>query len=44
MRLYGMSRFRAATGARPPRLVLGFGQVSERAIEPAIAAVADLLT
>jgi hypothetical protein len=40
--LYGMSDFRAA-GAGPPQLVLGFGQVPERAIEPGIAAVADLL-
>jgi GntR family transcriptional regulator/MocR family aminotransferase len=41
--LYGMSDFRATHQARPPQLVLGFGQVSDRAIEPAIAAVADLL-
>jgi hypothetical protein len=39
-----MSSFRATTTSRPPQLVLGFGQVSERAIEPAIAAIADLLT
>ena len=33
------------TGAAgPPQLVLGFGQVGERAIEPGIAAVADLLS
>lgn len=42
--LYGMGEFRAAGTAGPPRLVLGFGQVGERAIEPGIAAVADLLT
>jgi GntR family transcriptional regulator / MocR family aminotransferase len=42
--LSGMSRFRATTASGPPQLVLGFGQVSERAIEPAIAAVADLLS
>jgi GntR family transcriptional regulator / MocR family aminotransferase len=42
--LYGMGSYRAAGGAAPPRLVLGFGAVSERAIEPGIAAVADLLS
>jgi GntR family transcriptional regulator/MocR family aminotransferase len=42
--LYGMGNFRAAQVAGPPQLVLGFGQVGERAIEPGIAAVADLLT
>jgi GntR family transcriptional regulator/MocR family aminotransferase len=42
--LYGMGGFRAAGVAGPPQLVLGFGQVSERAIEPGIAAVADLLS
>ena len=41
--LYGMSNFRAAQGG-PPQLVLGFGQVGERAIEPGIAAVAGLLS
>jgi GntR family transcriptional regulator / MocR family aminotransferase len=41
--LYGMGDFRAARAAGPPQLVLGFGQVGERAIEPGIAAVADLL-
>jgi GntR family transcriptional regulator / MocR family aminotransferase len=40
--LYGMSRFRARA-AGPPQLVFGFGNVAERAIEPGIAAVADLL-
>ena len=42
--LYGMGEFRATETAGPPQLVLGFGQVGERAIEPGIAAVADLLT
>jgi GntR family transcriptional regulator/MocR family aminotransferase len=42
--LYGMRQFRAARAAGPPQLVLGFGQVAERAIEPGIAAVADLLS
>ena len=41
--LYGMGDFRAAGVAGPPQLVLGFGQVGERAIEPGIAAVAGLL-
>jgi GntR family transcriptional regulator / MocR family aminotransferase len=42
--LYGMSDLRASDRAAPPQLVLGFGNVAERAIEPGIAAVADLLT
>ena len=33
----------SATAAAPPQLVLGFGNVSERAVESGIAAVADLL-
>ena len=41
--LYGISSYRANGTAGPPQLVLGFGQVGERAIEPGIAAVADLL-
>jgi GntR family transcriptional regulator/MocR family aminotransferase len=41
--LYGMGTFRAPPAAGPPQLVFGFGQVGERAIEPGIAAVADLL-
>jgi GntR family transcriptional regulator / MocR family aminotransferase len=41
--LYGMSPQRATTAAAPPQLVLGFGNVSERAVESGIAAVADLL-
>jgi GntR family transcriptional regulator / MocR family aminotransferase len=41
--LYGVGLFRAAPVAGPPQLVLGFGQVGERAIEPGIVAVADLL-
>jgi len=40
--LYGMAPLRAA-GAAPPQLVLGFGNVGERAVESGIAAVADLL-
>jgi GntR family transcriptional regulator / MocR family aminotransferase len=41
--LYGMGRYRATAAAAAPQLVLGFGNVSERAIEPGIVAVADLL-
>jgi GntR family transcriptional regulator / MocR family aminotransferase len=41
--LYGIGPQRAATAAAPPQLVLGFGNVSERAVESGIAAVADLL-
>ena len=43
--LYGIGAYRGNpdTGARPA-LVMGFGNVRERAIEPAIAAVADLLS
>ncbi len=42
--LYGMGSFRATPAAAPPQLVFGFGQVRERAIEPGIAAVADLFS
>jgi GntR family transcriptional regulator/MocR family aminotransferase len=42
--LDGMSSFRSSRSTTPPQLVLGFGKVTERAIEPAIAAVADLLS
>ena len=43
--LHGIGGYRGHpdTGA-PPALVMGFGNVRERAIEPAIAAVADLLS
>ena len=41
--LYGMGPQRATPAGAPPQLVLGFGNVSERAVEPGIAAVADLL-
>ena len=41
--LYGMGPQRAVAAAAPPQLVLGFGNVSERAVESGIAAVADLL-
>jgi GntR family transcriptional regulator/MocR family aminotransferase len=41
--LYPMGLFRAALPATSPQLVLGFGNVSDRAIGLGIAAVADLL-
>jgi GntR family transcriptional regulator/MocR family aminotransferase len=42
--LYGIGDYRGTAGAAaPPALVIGFGDVGERAIAPAIAAVADLL-
>ncbi|MEV0148828.1 MULTISPECIES: PLP-dependent aminotransferase family protein [unclassified Nonomuraea] len=45
--LYGMSGYRAdpaSQPARPPELVIGFGNVREDAIGRGIAAIADLLT
>ena len=43
--LYGIGAYRGvADAAAPPALVIGFGNVGERAIDPAIAAVADLIT
>ena len=43
--LYGIGAYRGHPDpAAPPALVMGFGNVRERAIEPAIAAVADLLS
>jgi GntR family transcriptional regulator / MocR family aminotransferase len=43
--LHGLGDFRGdPDAAAPPALVMGFGNVRERAIEPAIAAVADLLS
>jgi GntR family transcriptional regulator / MocR family aminotransferase len=44
--LYPMSEFRSrlSRAGAPPQLVMGFGNTSESAIEPGIAAVADLLT
>jgi GntR family transcriptional regulator/MocR family aminotransferase len=42
--LYPMDTYRAIPApGHPPQLVLGFGQVSEHSIEPAIATIADLL-
>jgi GntR family transcriptional regulator / MocR family aminotransferase len=43
--LYGIGGYRAvADPAAPSALVMGFGNVGERAIDPAIAAVADLIS
>jgi GntR family transcriptional regulator/MocR family aminotransferase len=41
--LHGIGEYRGDPDAAPPALVMGFGNVGERAIEPAIATVADLL-
>jgi GntR family transcriptional regulator / MocR family aminotransferase len=41
--LYGMSRYRSSGAVRPVQLVLGFGNLGERAIAAGIAAVGDLL-
>ena len=41
--LYPMSELTWAGGARPPELVLGFGDLSEPAIRRGIETVADLL-
>ena len=43
--LHGIGDYRGSPdAAAPPALVMGFGNVRERAIEPAIASVADLLS
>jgi GntR family transcriptional regulator/MocR family aminotransferase len=41
--LYPMNEWRADRGLTPPQLVLGFGNLSEAAIQRGIATVADLL-
>jgi GntR family transcriptional regulator/MocR family aminotransferase len=41
--LRGMSVSRAGGGTTPPQLVIGFGNVNERAVAEGIATVADLL-
>jgi GntR family transcriptional regulator / MocR family aminotransferase len=41
--VYGMSGNRADHAATPPQLVLGFGNLTERAIQTGIATIADLL-
>jgi GntR family transcriptional regulator/MocR family aminotransferase len=42
--LYPMSAYRALSDPRPPELVLGFGNLTEGAIQRGIAGVADLLS
>jgi GntR family transcriptional regulator/MocR family aminotransferase len=43
--LHGIGAYRGNPDtAAPPALVMGFGNVRERAIGPAIAAIADLLS
>jgi GntR family transcriptional regulator / MocR family aminotransferase len=41
--LYGMSAHRSTVATTPPQLVLGLGNLGERAIQAGIAAVGDLL-
>lgn len=41
--LYGMSAYRANRATTPAQLVLGFGNLTERAIQAGIATIADLL-
>jgi GntR family transcriptional regulator/MocR family aminotransferase len=41
--LFGMSRFRAHGSTEPPELVLGFGNLTESAIDRGIAAVGGIL-
>jgi GntR family transcriptional regulator/MocR family aminotransferase len=38
-----MSRYRSAHDTDPPRLVMGFGNTSQRAVRTGITAIADLL-
>jgi GntR family transcriptional regulator/MocR family aminotransferase len=43
--LYGITDYRGAPdAAAAPALVMGFGNTGERAIEPALAAIAGLLS
>jgi GntR family transcriptional regulator/MocR family aminotransferase len=42
--VYGMSGCRADHATSPPQLVLGFGNLTERAIASGIASIADLLS
>ena len=41
--LYGMSSYRPGGHAEPPRLVLGFGNLTDAAIKRGISAISDLL-
>ena len=42
--LYHMASYRSITGAYPPQLVLGFGNLGEASIERGIRTIADLLS
>jgi GntR family transcriptional regulator/MocR family aminotransferase len=41
--IYGMSAYRASAAGKPTQIVLGFGNLSETAIENGIGAIGDLL-
>lgn len=41
--LYGMSHYRIDAATHPPQLVMGFGHLTEGAIDRGIATIADLL-
>jgi GntR family transcriptional regulator/MocR family aminotransferase len=41
--LYGMSTNRSTKAADPPQLILGFGNLPERAIRDGIARIGDIL-
>lgn len=41
--LYGMSTYRSSHSPRPPQLVLGFGNTSQRAIREGVAVLADIV-
>jgi GntR family transcriptional regulator/MocR family aminotransferase len=41
--IYGMSTYRSTHSAKPPQLVIGFGNTSQREIRAGVRAVADLL-
>ncbi len=44
VRLYGMSTLRSTGDPKPPQLVFGFGNTSQREIRAGIEAIADLLS
>jgi GntR family transcriptional regulator/MocR family aminotransferase len=41
--IYGMSTYRSTHDTEPPQLVLGFGNISQRAIRTGMSTIADLL-
>jgi GntR family transcriptional regulator/MocR family aminotransferase len=41
--LHGMSHYRIDAATHPPQLVMGFGHLTESAIDRGIATIADLL-